>query len=57
MKNFKTQTQGGLGTCYANALSAALSAEFGEDISYQQLAMIGSGMDEKRVNELLKEEK
>ena len=57
MKNFKTQTQGGLGTCYANALSAALSAELGEDVSYQQLAMIGSGMDKRKINDLLRESK
>jgi hypothetical protein len=50
----KTQTQGGLGTCYANALSVSLGAEHGENISYQQLALIGSSSRAKNIEKIVK---
>ena len=50
----KTQTQGGLGTCYANALSVALGAEYGENISYQQSALVGSSHRSKNIKNIVK---
>jgi len=40
LKNFKTQDQDGLGTCYANALSVALESWTGKPVSYHQLATV-----------------
>ena len=50
----KTQVQGGLGTCYANALSVALGAEYGKNISYQQLALVGSSHRAKNIKSIVK---
>ncbi len=54
LKHQKTQTQGGLGTCYANALSVALGADNGKNISYQQLALIGSSGRTGNIKKLVK---